>query len=203
MDYTSDYCEKNRLLLNVNKSISITFTLQKTISTDPLVVSGGLIGIKPEIKLLGVIFDEHLRFTSHVDHVIERTKLSMHGLIKLKRCGVDPWSLALFYRARILSILSYAAPCWYPHIADRDKDKLERFQKLCMKIIIPDEEDYETRLSILKLDEFHIHMDLLCFRFLSKVGSNDQHPCYRYICKEKKNFNRTTLLDNNVFHKYR
>ena len=89
-------------------------------------------------------------FHSHLDHIIDKTKHALHGLIKLGKAGVRSHSLVLFYKARILSVLSYAAPCWFPHTSQNDKVKLERFQKLCTRIMIPYEEEYEERLSFLK-----------------------------------------------------
>ena len=73
-----------------------------------------------------------------------------------KRSGVNPSALALFYRARILSVLSYSAPCWYPHVLDNGKTKLGRHQKYCTRVIIHYEEDYDNRLSILKLSKLNI-----------------------------------------------
>lgn len=89
------------------------------------------------VKLLGVMLDEHLKFHSHVKYVIERTRPSIHANIKLERAGVDPLAIALFYRASALSVISYAAPCWFSH--------LERHQKLCTRIMLPDVEHYECQ----------------------------------------------------------
>ena len=201
LDYTSNYCKENHLIINVKKSTALNFTLQKSICTPPLCIADGNLSHQPEVKLLGVIFNQHHRFDSHIDAVIEKTKSATHAMIKLKRSGVNPSSLALFYRARILSVLSYSAPCWYPHVSDNGKNKLERYQKYCTRLIIHDEEDYDNRLSILKLSELNIHLQILCFHFVSKVQFNEDHPCHKYLTRQQS-FNRTTLLDNNVFHKF-
>ena len=201
LDYTSNYCKENHLIINVKKSTTLNFTLQKSIRIPPLCIADGNLSHQPEVKLLGVIFNQHHRFDSHIDAVIEKTKSATHAMIKLKRSGVNPSSLALFYRARILSVLSYSAPCWYPHVSDNGKNKLERYQKYCTRLIIHDEEDYDNRLSILKLSELNIHLQILCFHFVSKVQFNEDHPCHKYLTRQQS-FNRTTLLDNNVFHKF-
>ena len=93
------------------------------------------------VRLLGVIFDEHLKFHSYVDHIVDKTKHALHGLIKLRKAGVRSHALVLFYNARILSVLSYAAPCWFPHTSQNDKVKLGGFQKLCTRIMISYEEE--------------------------------------------------------------
>ena len=119
-------------------------------------------------------------FHSHVDHIIDKTKHALHGLIKLREAGMWSHSLVLFYKARILSVLTYAAPCWFPHTSQNDKVKLERFQKLCTRIMIPFEEEYEERLSLLKLEELNIHLDILCLEYIAKVCDYDDHPCKNF-----------------------
>ena len=71
----------------------------------------------------------------------------------------------------------------------------------CIRLIIHNEEDYDNRLSILKLSELDIHLQILCFHFVSKVQFNEDHQCHKYLTKQQS-FNRTTLLDNNVFHEF-
>ena len=77
--------------------------------------------------------------------------------------------------------MSYAAPSWFPHTSQNDKVKLERFQKLCTRIMIPYEEEYEERLSLLKLEELNIHLDILCLKYIAKVRDYDNHPCKKFL----------------------
>ena len=42
--------------------------------------------------------------------------------------------------------------------------------------MIPYEEEYEERLSLLKLEELIIHLDILCLRCIAKVCDYDDHP---------------------------
>ena len=150
-----------------------------------------------------MIFDEHLKFHSYVDHIIDKTKHALHGRIKLRKAGVRSNSLVLFYKARILSVLLYAAPCWLPHTSQNDKVKLERFRKLCTRIMIPYEEEYGERLSLLKLEELNIHLDILCLKYIAKLCDYDDHPCQKFLKdQDHRSINRTPLMDSNLFHKY-
>ena len=88
LDYTSQYCTDNCLLLNVNKTLSIIFTLQKTITIDAYSINHSELPYATNVRLLGAIFDKHLKFHSHVDHIIDKTKHALHGLIKLRKTGV-------------------------------------------------------------------------------------------------------------------
>ena len=49
------------------------------------------------------------------------------------------------------------------------------------------EDDYKTRLSILKLDELNVHLQILCFRYLARVSSNDDHPFNPWLTKDHHN----------------
>ena len=43
---------------------------------------------------------------------------------------------------------------------------------------------------------------ILCFRYVAKVSSNDDHPCNPFLTKDHHSYNRTTLLDGNIFNKF-
>ena len=77
-----------------------------------------------------------------------------------------------------------------------------RHQRYCTKLMIYDEDDYECRLAKLKLDELNIHLQFLCLRYVMLVSSNDEHPCHSFLINDHRKFNRTALLDNNVFNKF-
>ena len=102
--YAVDWCADNSMLLNTSKSVAITFTLQKNITSNPISIKEVDICEKSDVKLLGVTFDQHMRFSNHVDNTIDKTRPAVHALIKLRKAGVSASSLSLFYQARILPI---------------------------------------------------------------------------------------------------
>ena len=115
----------------------MSFSLKKTIYFEPIIVIiiDQSIEDKSAVKLL-VHFDTHLKFNTHVNEVLSKSKPAFHALIRLKRAGLDSDCLACFYQARIVSIIIYAAASWYPFISKNDKTKLERYQSLCSRIIL-------------------------------------------------------------------
>ena len=108
------------MLLNPAKSTLVKFSLRKTIHTEPLTINDTKIAEHEKVKLLGVTFDKHLRFSAHVETAITKSKPAFHALVQLKKSGIAPPSLALFYHSRIVSTLAYAGPCWYPHTSNHD-----------------------------------------------------------------------------------
>ena len=99
-------------------------------------------------KLLGVTIDQHLNFNSHIDTLIGKSRAAVHGLLTLKRKGVTPSMLTKYYQACIFPILTYASPVWHSRLGQNSKDKLERHQSLCLKLIHPTMPSYTERLQV-------------------------------------------------------
>ena len=98
------------------------------------------------VKLLGVTFDQHLRFSQHVDSIIGKCRPAFHSICKLRKAGVNDSSLTLFYKARIIPLI-YAAPCWYPLLGKTDKERHEKYQRHCLRLIYPNLENSASRLD--------------------------------------------------------
>ena len=86
----------------------------------------------------------------------------MHAIIRLRKVGVSTSSLVTFYRSRILLVISYAAPNWVPYLTKGDKERLERLQKLCLRVMLPYVECYDERLAALSLTELSVYLDQGC-----------------------------------------
>ena len=199
--YAQEFCQSNDLSLNINKSCTMTFTLQKELTLPKITIGGSEVSECPSSRLLGVQFDKHLRFSGHVSKLLERTKTSTFALTLLRKSGVDSTSIALFYKARILSVLSFACPVWYPYLSRNDIDKLESFQSLCTRIILPFIDDYDERLSQLNIEELSVHLNVLCLKYVSKVQSYDDHVC-RELLELSHKVGRTSFYDKLLFKKF-
>lgn len=212
-DYASTWCRHNSMLLNAAKSQLITFTLQKSVHSVPVTVNDIIIEENNSVKLLGVHVDTHLRFSNHVDSIIAKVKPATHALVQLKKVGVTPSSLTVFYRSRILSLLSYAAPSWFPFLSNNDKMRLERLQKLCLRVILPSCDEYDQRLSILGLQELSVYLDICCLKYAAKISQTASHPLRQYIPPIQRTGKtrhiplarpkcRTSLCSKSFFYKY-
>ena len=85
-----------------------------------------------------------------------------------------------------------------PYLSQTEKERLENFQSLCTRIILPDVDDFDSRLSNPKLDEFPVNLDNLCLRYVFKVRSNDDRVCYNLTSLANKTA-RTTFSDKIIF----
>eukprot|EP00918_Siedleckia_nematoides_P017527 GHVU01037716.1.p1 GENE.GHVU01037716.1~~GHVU01037716.1.p1 ORF type:complete len:104 (-),score=2.48 GHVU01037716.1:205-516(-) len=68
-------------------------------------------------------------------------------LVTLKRYGLDQASLLRFYVANIRPALCYAAPAWYYFLGDTLKDRLEKVQRHCFRIMYTDM-SYSSAISL-------------------------------------------------------
>ena len=201
------------MLLNTAKSSVITFTLKKEIRSEPIVINDNQISEEPSVKLLGIHYDKHLRFTNHVETLISKSRPAYHAIVRLKRAGVSAHSLGMFYKSRVLSILSYAAPAWFPYLADKDKEVLEKYQRLCLRVILPQLENYDERLQQLNIDSVSIALDVCCLKYVTNLKAKPDHPTHQLFPKipDIPNLHhkalsrpkwRTSMLSRSLFFKY-
>ena len=135
--YDSDLCIDNSTILNTAKSNTIIFSLQKEISSPSIETHGATVSHHNTVKLLGVLYDSHLKFSDQVDWAIEKTRSTVHAITKLKKAGVCAHSSTMICKARILSIQTCAAPSWDPFIGKNDRKKLENHQKCAYASFYP------------------------------------------------------------------
>lgn len=86
-----------------------------------------------EIKLLGIIFNDKLNWSSHIDFVIKKASKQFFPLRKLKKI-VSMQSLSKIYNATIRSHLEYAAPL-FVGLSRKDSEKLEKVQRRALRTI--------------------------------------------------------------------
>ena len=127
-------------------------------------------------KLLGVVYAQHLRFSHRIENVLGKAAPSFHALVQLKRAGGNSAGLLAFYKSRIVSVLSYGAPAWFPHITKHAKERLSRYEKLCLKIIYPSSDSYDYRLAASGLTDIISTLDMMCLKYVTKVKQNPTHP---------------------------
>mgnify|MGYP001795956936 CR=1 FL=1 len=114
--YAAEWCHTNKSL-NTAKSSMLTFTLRKKITAEPIIINGSAVSEDKTSKLLGVILDQYLKFSHRVDSAIDKARPTFHAIIHLRKAEVATDSLLLFYKACVIPLLPYAAPTWYPFLA--------------------------------------------------------------------------------------
>jgi hypothetical protein len=194
------WCRVNHMRLNELKTKAMNISLRDgvTVENGDVVIKGSVIESVRSFKLLGVHLDQHLTFKEHVNIICQKARRQAYALLLLKRNGVAVDGLVRFYAANIRSILSYAAPAWYPFASRKLKDDIESTQKHCLKIILPFEASYTNRLcstGLPSLDEF---IETLCRSFCSKVVRNPHHVLNGLVPPRQSTRRHSSRLDDRV-----
>ncbi len=77
-------------------------------------MNGIKINFKNNVKFLGVIFDNHLNWQSHIKYIKARASKALNLLRKLAHTtwGTKRQTMMMLYKAVVLSILDYGCPIY-------------------------------------------------------------------------------------------
>lgn len=132
----------NKLSLNLSKTNFMLFTTNVSVRsrTLQLKISGSTIKRVQMCKFLGVLFDERLSWSYHVDHVCQKLRKSI-GILKKASAVLDQSTMLTLYYTMIYPHLTYCHLVWgvvsMIHIM-----RITRLQKRVVRIICK-----QTRLA--------------------------------------------------------
>jgi hypothetical protein len=216
-DDAVEWCDINHMKLNATKTKAMNLTLRSNaISQNPVIINNICIEQVTCTKLLGVHIDNHLSFTTHVSERIALSKRHVHALVMLKRSGIADDHLVLFYKARIMPTLSYAAPSWFPYTSNTDRDKLLRLERLCLRIIYPEVETSSGHYELAGMVDIKTLLSDLCSIYAQSVAADKNHPLHQLIPNRQSvsrrhsarvhdsllKAARTSLYGKNIFYTY-
>ena len=186
------WSEQNNMILNSSKTVilNVAFTDKPAMHFD---VNYGdddnFLSPSEHTKFLGVVVDNTLTFSNHVDYIISKCSQRLYLMRLLKRMGMDSEGLKTFYVANIKSVVAYACPAWYNLLSDTDKTRLERIQRSATRIILPFSDDYQQRLDNLTLPTISTFLHTSCSEHFTKIANDNHHPLNSRI---NVNTNRTS-----------
>jgi hypothetical protein len=174
-----DWSKNNNMLLNKTKTVEFTLTLKKNVEFEKLQYIDGT-AIKKSTtseKILGIIVDKHLTFKEHVQMVTNKCNKRLHWLRTLKKNGVSEENLVLLYTCKIRSIVTYAAPAWFPVVSTTLREKIEKLQKRACKFMNSDlsYDDFLDKHNLPRLCNF---MEKLQLTHFIKILNDINHPLH-------------------------
>jgi len=176
------WCQNNNMSLSWKKTKTMILQNRNTnkIETEILVMEGNEINEVTSERILGITVDRNLNFIQHVDNTVLKCGRKLYWLRVLKKHGLDAHALKTLYISKIRSVLTYAAPAWYNYLSKFQKDRIERIQKLAIKLILPNEE-YTTGLITLCIPTVDEFIKKLQLRIFKEAKSNKDHPLHARI----------------------
>ena len=149
-----EYAVVNQMKLNSKKSKFMVFNPTDNFDFEPhYEVEGKEIETVEQMKLLGLIISNDLKWKPNTDNMIKKAYARMWMVKRLKKRGANLCDINDIYVKQIRSILEFGAPVWNSGITNDEKYELERVQKSFLHIAFgTNYGNYETALDRANLD---------------------------------------------------
>ena len=136
---------KNGLTFSVDKTTAVFFSRQKKFHSHvlpklkKLTINGAEINPSPSMTYLGVILDQKLNWSLHIDNKVAKAKKFLH-LVKPALhhiWGLNPKRMQWIYKQIILPRLTYGCLVWGHSLSNSQKQKIESVERVAMQCYAP------------------------------------------------------------------
>ena len=136
------WCTQNKMALHPDKTKSMLITTRQkrnhSLKHEPctltLNVMGKHISQVSSHKLLGVVIDEDLTWTKHIDHISKKISRNIYLLSQLRHYS-NQQGLLIFFHAHCMSHLNYASTVWSAWTSQCNINRLNTLHRRAIKII--------------------------------------------------------------------
>jgi hypothetical protein len=105
----SEWCDRNSLLFNVGKCTNLTFARSGHLVAFSYMLGGTVLDRVSSINNLGVIMDEKMSFSKHVDVIVAKAFAMLGFIRRLSLEFRDPYTLKSLYTSLVRPKLEYAS----------------------------------------------------------------------------------------------
>ena len=150
IDKISEWCKMNKMITNTKKCKIMHITRKKSPLVGEYFIEGQPLESVNVHKDLGLFTASDLSWNQHIDKITAKANRVL-GLVK-RTCGdlKDIDTKKTLYCGLVRPLLEYSCETWNPH-TKRNIDKLEAVQRRATRWITLSDDDYDLRLSKLKL----------------------------------------------------
>ncbi|CAB0020662.1 unnamed protein product, partial [Nesidiocoris tenuis] len=167
-----------RLCLNTGKCSVVSFSRSSSPILTDYVIGGVLLRRGSSMRDLGVLFDNRLAFSDHVDQVCSKG-MKMLGFVKRStRNFRDSSALLALYTALVRPLMEFSTVVWSPGYGNA-RQALERVQRRFLRYLslrsgVP-WEDFDCGAMMAKtvLDSLELRRELFDVLFLQKLIRNE------------------------------
>lgn len=151
---------------------------------EPLVLNGKPLEVVTSAKLLGMIISHDLKWNMHTSELSRKCSSRLYFLRQLKRSGVAPSELVLFYMTCIRPVLEYACPVFHRSIPTYISEDLERIQRRALGIIYPDL-SYSVALETAGLPKLHERRGKISTDLFDEIVFDPTHRLHSLLPQRK------------------
>ena len=120
----------------------------------------------------------------HTSELSRNFSSRLYFLRQLKRSGVAPSELALFYVTCIRPVLEYASPVFHHSLPNYISEDLERIQRRALRIIYPDQ-SYSVALETAGPWKLHERREKFPTNLFDEIVCNPNHRLHSLLPKRK------------------
>ena len=145
IDFVNLWCNQNYLDLNVSKTKEMLWDFRRNhVTPVPVVIDDLSVECVKCYKYLGLMLDDKLNFSLHVDAQIRKANKRVYCFRVMKKLKVDCNIMVLFYNATIASILMYAGAAFYGMLTKQTRNILSKPMKVCKRLLL---NEYQNQLD--------------------------------------------------------
>ena len=179
LDVFSDWCTRNRMVLNPAKCSVVSFSRKKQTLLHNYRINNVVIPRISRIKDLGVLLDPKLAFTDHVAYIVNKASRNLGFIFRVTKSFKDVYCLKALFCALVRSHLEYCSPVWSPYYQNgiaRIESIQRRFIRFALRHLpwqnsfqLP---SYENRCRLISLDTLETRRATLKSLFVADVLSS-------------------------------
>ena len=170
LDEIQQWAEQNDMRLNVKKCKEMVISfLRQSPNIVSLHINGNPLSIVSSFKVLGVTFNDHLKWNDNVNILVKKASKRLYILRILRRSGVPSADLLPVFLALVRSVLEYACTVWHTSLPDYLSNKIEHVQKRALRVLYPGLH-YIDALQIAQIPRLDTRRHDLCTKTFEKIA---------------------------------
>ena len=191
LERISEWTREQKMELNIDKSNAMIFNFTHNYKfTTGFTHDQGSIDVIDEVKLLGTIITNDLKWSKNTDFLVKKANARMRLLHKIVEFSAPVEDMVTIYTSYVRSILEQSCTVWHSSLTQENSEDLERVQKSAMRIILGDNyTTYDNALEILMLAKLSDRREKLSLKFAKNCAKNELtkelFPLNSIRCKEK------------------
>lgn len=119
MKITENWCRRTGLRVNPDKTFVMKFSKgNRDKPLKPIKIFDKPITRVTEFKYLGVVFDERLNWSKHIDYIVKKSRKAMYAAGKMvaRSWGLTPKAMLWIYKMIVMPRITYGCIIWWPAV---------------------------------------------------------------------------------------
>ncbi len=164
------WCQENHLSLNTDKTKELVMDFRRqSREHTPVTIDKTPVERVNSFKFLCVHITEDLTWSTHAAIVLKNANQRLFFLRRLRKFGISPSILRIFYTCTVKSILTGCITAWFGNITAGNRKALQRVMRIARHIVggeLPSLQDIYTRR---------------CVRKAWRIIKDSSHPSHRLL----------------------